>query len=83
VVEIRAGETQGATIAGKKDHGAPAEIFATVVAARLPVGNEDPQVTRGAIEGSAFGGHGLILIANWHDMISSRMWNLTASRRSP
>jgi hypothetical protein len=45
VVEVRARETEGRTIACKKDHGVPGEIVATVVAARLPVGNEDPQVT--------------------------------------
>ena len=43
MVQVAAGETKRATIAGKRDHGAPAEIFAAVVAPRLPVGNEDPQ----------------------------------------
>jgi hypothetical protein len=61
VVEVRAGETEGATIAGEKDHGVSAEIVATVVAARRPVGNEDPQITRGAIDGGGLGGRGLIL----------------------
>jgi hypothetical protein len=37
MVEIRAAETKRATAAGKNNRGAPAEIFATVVAARLPV----------------------------------------------
>jgi diadenosine tetraphosphatase ApaH/serine/threonine PP2A family protein phosphatase len=36
VVEIRAGEAQGAPIAGKKDHGAPPEIVATLILARQP-----------------------------------------------
>ena len=58
MVEVRAGETKGARFPGKKDHGVLAEIFATVVAARLAVGDEDPQVTRGAIEGGGFDGHG-------------------------
>jgi hypothetical protein len=60
VVQVRAGETESATIAGKKGHGVPAEIVATVVAAQLPVGNEHSQVTRGAIAGGAFRGHGFI-----------------------
>ena len=59
MVEVRAGETESATIAGKNDHGVPAEVVATVVAARLPVGNEDAQVTSGAVDGGGFGGQGL------------------------
>jgi hypothetical protein len=61
VVQVRAGETERATIARKKDRGVPAEIVATVVAARLPVGNENSQITRRAIDGGALGYHGLIL----------------------
>ena len=60
VVQVRTGETESASLAGKKDHGVPAEILATVAAARFPVGNEDSHFTRGAIDGGAFGGHGFI-----------------------
>src|SRR5262249_45496485 len=57
MVEIRTGETKGATIAGKDDHGAPTEIFSAVVTPRLLVGNEDTQVTRGANDRRIFGRH--------------------------
>ena len=79
---IRAGETQRATILASKIMARPPEIVATVVAARLAVGNEDTQVTRAVIEGGAFGEHEFILglIVDWRDMMSVRAWNLTASR---
>jgi hypothetical protein len=51
VVQVRAGEAERATIAGKKNHRVPTEILATVVAARLPAGNEHSQVTRSGIRG--------------------------------
>jgi hypothetical protein len=57
MVEIRTGKAKGAAIAGKDDHGAPAQIFAAVIAPRLLIGNEDTQVTRGAIDKRIFGRH--------------------------
>jgi hypothetical protein len=41
VVEIRTGEAEGAAIPGQKDPRPPAEVFATLVAPRLPSGDED------------------------------------------
>jgi hypothetical protein len=58
VIKIRAGQTEGPTIAREEDPRPPAEIFAAFIAARLAVRYEDAQVARGAVEGSAFDGHG-------------------------
>jgi hypothetical protein len=53
---VRTRETERARIARRKDHGVAAEIVTTVLAARLPVGNENSQITRNAIDGGALGG---------------------------
>jgi len=44
VVQIRAGETERAAVAGEEDPRSAAEILATFIAARVPGRHEDTQV---------------------------------------
>lgn len=53
MIEIRATETQRATVAGKNNHRVLAESVAAVVAARLPVRHEDPQVPQRIVPSTA------------------------------
>jgi len=45
VIEIRTGETQSPAIAGEEDQCSPAELFPTVIAARLLVYNHRAPVS--------------------------------------
>ena len=58
MIEVRAREAEGAAIACENDRRSPAKILATVVAPRVPVGNEDAQVAGGVRAGGRFRGHG-------------------------
>jgi hypothetical protein len=71
MIEIRAGETKSPAIACEEDPRSPAEIFATFIAVRVPVRNEDTQIARGL---SDAGG----VTPDLNNMISIRTWTRTS-----